>query len=191
AGLAGDHGVGGHVRDAHGRFGLVDVLAAGAGTAVDVGAQVGRIDIDLDVVVDFRADEHRGEAGVAAVVGIEGRLAHQPVHADLGLQPAEGVLALDAESRALDAGDFAGADFHQFGLPAAALAEAQVHAQQHLGPVLRLGAAGAGLDVDEAVGGIELAGEHAAELQLLHARGDLVHVGDHRGGGALVVVGLG
>jgi hypothetical protein len=47
------------------------------------------------------------------------------------------------------------------GLEAAPLAPAQVHAQQHLRPVLRLGAAGAGLDVDEAVAAIHLAGEHA------------------------------
>jgi hypothetical protein len=86
---------------------------------------------------------------------------------------------------------FAGAHFHQLGLPAAAFAEAQVHAQQHLGPVLRLGAAGAGLDVDEAVGGVEFAGEHAAELELLHARGDLADVADHGLDGAFVVVRLG
>jgi hypothetical protein len=46
-----------------------------------------------------------------------------------------------------------------------ALGPAQVHAQQHLGPVLGLGAAGAGLDVDETVGRVHLAGEHAAELE--------------------------
>ena len=49
------------------------------------------------------------------------------------------------------------------------LAPAQVHAQQHLGPVLGFGAAGTGLDVQIGVGGVHLAGEHAAEFQ----------VGDH------------
>ena len=41
--------------------------------------------------------------------------------------------------------------FQHLDLEALALAVAQVHAQQHRGPVLRFGAAGTGLDVDEAV----------------------------------------
>ncbi len=191
AGLAGDHGIGRNMGDADRGLGLVDVLAAGAGGAIDVGAQVGGIDVDLDVVVDLGADEHRGERGMPAVVGIERRFAHQAVHADFGLQPAVGVIALDPEGGALDAGHVAAADFHQLGLPAAALAPAQVHAQQHLGPVLGFGAAGAGLDVDEAVGGVELAGEHALELELLDPGRDLFDILDHRLGGALVIVRLG
>src|SRR5690606_10766489 len=70
-GLARDHDPGRHMGDAHRRLGLVDVLAAGAGGAVDVGLQVGRIDLDVDPVVDFRRHEHRGEAGMATVVGVE------------------------------------------------------------------------------------------------------------------------
>ena len=112
---------------------------------------------------------------MAAVVRIERALAHQPVHADLGLEPAVGVVALDAEGGRLDAGHFAAGDLQQLGLPAAVLAPAQVHAQQHLGPVLRLGAAGAGLDVDEGVVGVHLAGEHALEFQLADA---LLQLGD-------------
>jgi len=46
------------------------------------------------------------------------------------------------------------------------LGPAQIHAQQHLGPVLRLGAAGAGLDVQIGRGRIQLACEHAAEFEL-------------------------
>src|SRR5690606_30751839 len=168
-GLAGDHHPRGHVGDAHRRLGLVDVLATGARGAVDVGPEVGRIDLDVDVVVDLGRHEHRGEAGVAAVVRIEPRLAYQPVHPGLGLEPAVGVLALDPEGGRLDARHFAAGDLQQFGLPAARLGPAQVHAQQHLGPVLGLGAAGARLDVDEGVAAVHLAGEHALELQLLQA----------------------
>ena len=51
------------------------------------------VDGDVDVVVDFRRDEHRGEAGVAAGVGVERRLAHQAVDAGLGAQEAVGILA--------------------------------------------------------------------------------------------------
>jgi hypothetical protein len=50
-GLAFDHHAGGQVGDADRRFGLVDVLAAGAGRAERVDAQVGRVDLD---VVDRR-----------------------------------------------------------------------------------------------------------------------------------------
>jgi hypothetical protein len=43
---------------------------------------------------------------------------------------------------------------------------AQVHPEQHLRPVLRLGTARAGLDVEERVGRVQLAAEHAPELEL-------------------------
>jgi hypothetical protein len=42
---------------------------------------------------------------------------------------------------------------------------AQVHAQDHLGPVLCLGAAGARLDIDIGVIGVHLAREHAPEFE--------------------------
>src|SRR3546814_9375694 len=79
--------------------------------------------------------------------------------------------------------------FHQFGLPAARLAPAQVHAQQHLGPVLRLGTTGAGLDVDERVVRIHLAGEHALEFQLADLRLELAQIVDHRLGSLVISVG--
>jgi hypothetical protein len=178
------------VGDAHRRLGLVDVLAAGAGGAVDIDLEVGGIDRDVDLVVHLGRDEHRGEAGVAAVVGIEGRLAHQAVHAGLGLEPAIGVIALDAHGGRLDAGHFAAADFHQLGLPAARLAPAQVHAQQHLGPVLGLGTAGAGLDVEVGIGGIHLAAEHALELELLELGLAGIDIGHHGLEGLEVVLHL-
>ena len=83
-----------------------------------------------------------------------GRDAHQAVDADLLLQVAEGELALVAHGDALDARLFAGQDVGDLGLEAQALAEAQVHAQQDLGPVLALGAAGAGMDAQEGVAGV-------------------------------------
>ena len=73
------------------------------------------------------------------------------MHAGFGRQQAEGVLAGHRERRALDAGLVAGLVVDDLALEAAALAPAQVHAQQHLRPVLRLGAAGAGVDRDDGV----------------------------------------
>src|SRR5690606_9250832 len=112
-GLAGHHDTGRNVGDAHRRFGLVDVLAAGTGRAVHIRLQVGRIDIDVDPVVHLRADEHGGEAGVTAVVRVEGALPHQAVHTGLGLQPAVGIVPLDTEGGRLDAGDLTAADLDQ------------------------------------------------------------------------------
>ena len=65
-------------------------------------------------------------------------------------------------------GNFAGRFFQHFDTEALALAIAQIHALQHLRPVLRFGAAGAGLDVDEAIVGIHRIGEHAAEFHVRH-----------------------
>ena len=90
--------------DAHRAVGLVDVLAAGARGAVGVDAQILVVDLDLDLVVDHRIDPDRGEAGVAPRVRVEGRDAHQPVHAALGLEPAIGVGAADPDRRRFDAG---------------------------------------------------------------------------------------
>ena len=79
------------VRQAHRRVGLVDVLAAGARGAVGVGAQVGRVDVDLDRVVHLRIDEDTGERSVAARVRVErGALADQAVDAGFGTQMAVG-----------------------------------------------------------------------------------------------------
>src|SRR5690606_21181131 len=133
------------------RIGLVDVLAAGAAGAVGVDAQVGRIDVDLEGIVDLGIDEDAGEGGVPAVGRVEGALAHQAVHAGLGAQQAVGVFAFEFDGGRFDARDFAFGFLEDLGLEVLAFAVVQVLAQQHGSPVLGLGAAGAGLDVDEAV----------------------------------------
>jgi hypothetical protein len=113
----------GNVRQAHGRVGLVDVLTAGPGSPIGVGPHVGRIDLDLDRVVDHRIDPGRGERGVALGGGVVGADAHQAVHAGLGLQPAIGVLALDQQGRRLDAHLVAVGLFDQFDVMPWALAQ--------------------------------------------------------------------
>ena len=70
-----------HVRDPHRGVGLVDVLTARARCAVRVDAQVGRVDLDFDRIVDFRVHEHRRERRVAAARRVERRLAHEAVDA--------------------------------------------------------------------------------------------------------------
>src|SRR6185437_9479820 len=75
-------------------------LAAGA---EGVNAQVLFADVDLDFVVNLRADEDAGERGVAALGLVEGRDAHQAVDAALRLQQPVGVFALDGDGGGLDA----------------------------------------------------------------------------------------
>jgi len=184
--LALHHDPRGTVRDAHGGVGLVDVLSARAGSAVGVDAQVGRVDLDVDRVVHFRIHEQRRERGMAAVGRVEGRLAHEAVHAGFGAQVAVGVFTLDLDGGGLDAGDLALGLFEELGLEALAFAIAQVLAQQHRGPVLGFGAAGAGLDVDEAVGVVHRVAEHPAEFHRFDDLPDLFGVRAHRFEGGVV-----
>ena len=106
----------------------------------------------------------RGERGVAAGRLVERRDPHQPMHAGLGRHQAEGVLAGQRERHALQPRLFAGLVVEDLALEAAALGPLQVHAQQHLGPVLRLDPAGAGMDGDDGVGGVVLAAQHLLDL---------------------------
>ena len=61
-------------------------------------------------------------------------------------------------------GLLAAALFDPFGLVIVRLRPADIHPQQHLGPVLRLGAAGPGMHFEIAVVGVGLAGEEALKL---------------------------
>ncbi len=82
-----------NMRDAHGRVRGVDVLPALAARAISVGANVFGLDVDLDALVDLRRDEDAGERCVPPLGLVEGRDAHQAMHADLAGQQPVGVLA--------------------------------------------------------------------------------------------------
>src|SRR6516162_725536 len=163
-GLADYGDAGGDVGQAHRRFGLVDVLAAGAAGAHGVGAHVGLVDVDDDAVVDHGIDVDAGERSVTARIGVERRDAHQAVHAVLALEPAESIVALDLHRRRLEAGLLPRGLFQVFDLVAVLLGPARVHAQEHVGPVLALGAAGAGMNLEEGVEAVGLTGQKRFEL---------------------------
>ena len=116
--------------------------------------------------VDQRADVDLGEAGVAARGGVEGRDPDQPVDAALGGEEAVGVLAAGDEGRRLQARLLPRRGLLHLDLEAAPLGPAQVHPQQDLGPVLGVGAAGAGVDGDDGVAGVVLAAEQPRLLEL-------------------------
>jgi len=70
------------------------------------------------------------------------------------------------------------------------LGPAGVHALQHLGPILRLGAAGAGVDLDEGVVAVGLAGQQAFDLAALGLRRHRLQGGHgvrHHGGVAVAL----
>ena len=142
--------------------------------AIGVDAHVLLVDVDVDGVVDRRIDRHRGEARMPARVGIEGRDAHEPVHARLGLQPAIGVGALDQQRRRFDAGLFAVMLADDLDLVVVPLGPAHIHALEHLRPILALGAAGAGMDLDIGVVGVGLAGEQRLDLALMRLGPELL-----------------
>ena len=165
--LAGDDEPGRDVGEPHRGRGLVDVLAAGARGAEDVHLDVFVAEVDLDRVVDVGIDEHRREGGVPPRLRVERRDAHQPVHALLRLEEAVGVLALDLERDRLDPRLFARLRSRIGDLEAVALGPADVHPHEHLGPVLRLGAAGAGMDGEDGVARVVRALQHGLQLEAL------------------------
>ena len=75
-------------------------------------------------------------------------------------------------------------------LEAVPLRPPDVHPHQHLGPVLRLGAAGAGVDREQRVAAVLGALEHGLELERLDAAGELVGLPGHLGLHGLVGLGL-
>ena len=101
---------------------------------------------------------------------VERRHAHEPVHAALGGQQAVGEAALHDERRRQQPGLLSLRRLVDLDGEAAALGPALVHAQQHLGPVLRVGAAGAGVHLAHRVELVVLAREERLQLERAEAR---------------------
>ena len=109
---------------------------------------------------------------MAPRVAIEGRDAHQPMHADLALQQAVSVLAVDFECDRLDASAFAFEAIRDHGFELVALGPAQVHAQQHFSPILAFGSARAGMNRDDGAARVVLTGEQHLRFQLFEIAGE-------------------
>ena len=140
------------MRDAHGRVGHIHMLSACAGRAVGVYPQVGFVYLHfvLDVFKE-RHHIHAAERRVAFAFFVERRDAHEAVDAVLALEMPVGVAASHEELGRGDASLLAFAHRHDFGLKALSFGPADVHSQQHLGPVLSVGAAFARLDLTDRV----------------------------------------
>lgn len=188
--LAGDDDARGSVRDAHRGVGGVDVLTARTRGAIGINLEIALLDVDLEAVVDHRIDPDAREAGMPPRRAVIGRDAHQPVHAAFGLGPAIGILALDEQRRGLDARLFARVIIDQLDLVAAPLGPARIHALQHLGPVLALGAAGAGVNFEIGVVAVRLAREQRLNLVALGALGKRLQRRQPLGHGLVIALGL-
>ena len=166
--LGGHHDARGLVDQTDGGGGLIDVLAAGAGSPVDLHFNVFLTNLHGVVVLQLRHHLDGGEGGLAAGVGIKGRYPDQPVDAVLTLQKAIGVLALDGDGGGLDACLVAFLVVQNFVDKAVALSPAGIHAVEHLSPVLGLGAAGTGVELQNGVGVVILTGEQGGHPGFLH-----------------------
>jgi len=127
---------------------------------------------------------------MAARVGIEGRDAHQPMHAVLGLEPAEGVAPFDLNRCRLDARGFAFGLFQPLDLVAVPLGPARIHAKQHASPILALGAARPGVHFEIGIVGVGLAREQRLELAPRHLGLELLQRRFRLGNGFLIFLGL-
>ena len=138
------------VRDSDRRVRRVHALAAGSARAERIDADVLLVDLDVDFLgFGQHRDGGRGRVDPAAAFGR--RHALDAVDAALVLQLAVDALALDRRDGFLDAADAGLAERHHLELPALALGEAAVHAEQLAGKERRLVAAGAGADFEQDV----------------------------------------
>ena len=166
--LAGHDDAGREVSEPNGGIGDVDVLAARAARSIGVDPQVLVVDVDVDVLGQLGPDVHRREGGMAPGGLIERRNAHEPMNAGFGRQQSVRVLPGDGEGDALQPGLVARLVVDDLALEPAALHPSQIHAQEHLGPILRFGTAGARVNGDNRVLAIVLTAEHLLDLAGLH-----------------------
>src|SRR5262249_5710833 len=124
--LAFDFESGGDVPDAHGAFGLVDVLAAGApGThAFPLDVLVANVDLHL---VGFGQNGHRGRRGVNAALRLGFGDALHAMAAAFIAQELIGVITRHAEDHFLVASLFAATERDVFDFPALVAGVVRVH----------------------------------------------------------------
>jgi hypothetical protein len=126
----------------------------------------------LDGLIEIGVDKDRSERGLAARVGVKRRDAHEPMYPVFGSQVTIGPITAHLERGALDASLFARLMVEHFNREAMALTPAEVHAQEHLRPVLGIGPARSRIDGDECRGPVFFTRQHAREFHAAHRRLD-------------------
>ena len=102
---------------------------------------------------------------MAAGVGVKGADAHQAVNALFAAQIAVGMVAAHLKGNGLEPGLVALQNIQQLHRKAHALTVAGIHAVEHAGPVLRLGAARTGMQGQHRVMVVVLAAHQRFQLQ--------------------------
>ena len=175
--LALDDDARGPVGDPHGRVGLVDVLAARAAGAVGVDLEVLVVDLDVRRCRRRRARPRprrtRSGAGARRRRATGARAGGRPSRPSRGRRRSRRCTRKVAD---LMPGLLPRARLQELDVEPALLGPAHLHAQHHLGPVLGVGAAGAGVDGDERVAGVVGPGEQPLLLQRLEPALDGGHL---------------
>src|SRR5438876_965858 len=184
--LALDDDAGRQVRDADGRVGGVDPLAAGTGGPEDVHPDLVLPHVHLHVVY-LRDDRDGREARLPTARGVERRDPHEPVHTRLALEEAVGVLARDLDGRRLDPRLVSGEKVHDLRLEPRALAPAEVHPEEHLRPVLGLRTARARVDREDRRLDVVRPRHHDLQLELVEVLAEARDAGGDLGVEASVV----
>src|SRR2546428_14193878 len=100
--------------------------------------------------------------------GIEARKPDESMRASLRAQIAIGVAPRDFDGGTLDACFFTLVVFAHFGFEVVTFCPTQIHAQKHLGPILRINAATTCMDTDDGVAFVVFPTQHQCELALLN-----------------------
>src|SRR5208283_5072151 len=103
-GLAGDHDSGWEVCNANGRFNFIDVLAPFAAASKGVDRQIFFVDLDRNILFEFRYSVDTRERRVTPLIRIERRDSHKPMDASLGLNVTVGVFAGHKQRNRFDPG---------------------------------------------------------------------------------------
>ena len=149
--------------DANGRLDLIHILAAGSAGPKGIDPEIFVVDDEVDIIIQFGIDEDRGKGSMPALVGIEGGDAHEPVYAGFSLEIPVGIGPCHGQRHALDAGLFSREQIQRFDLEFLAFGPPHIHAKQHLRPILRLRSAGAGMDRQNRIVGVQFAREQQFE----------------------------
>ena len=164
--LALGHDPGRDVGNTHRRFGTVNVLTARAGRAINVNAQIRRVDFDINIIINFRINKRGAERRVATTAGVKRAFTHQAVNAGFCTQPAVSVIAGDFDSHGFNTRHFTFRLFDDFSFETTRFCPAQIHTLKHARPVLCFRTARPRLNIEVAVGAVIFAREHTAELKL-------------------------
>lgn len=100
-------------------------------------------------------------------IGVKRRNANQTMNAAFRFQPAVSIMAADPDNRGFNAGFFAVALFQQFDFVIVLFCPTGIHTQQDIRPILRFGAAGAGVQFQKGIVAVRFAAEQRFQFAFL------------------------